>query len=85
VSTDLFYDPDVSRARAWKEAGALAVEMEAAALATVAGQHGIRFGCVLAVSDVLGDERSRIDADALDAAGERLGLAGADVLRESGL
>ncbi len=85
VSTDLFYDPDASRARTWTEAGALAVEMEAAALATVAQRRGVRFGCLLAVSDVLFHERERLDHDALETVGTKLGRAGAAVLGESGL
>ena len=85
VSSDLFYDPDVSRMRAWAAAGALAVEMEAAALATVAQRRDIRFGCLLAVSDVLADDRERIDAEALELAGIKLGRAATAVLGESGL
>jgi uridine phosphorylase len=83
VSTDLFYERDDSRARAWIEAGAVAVEMEAATVLAVAARRGIRAACVLAVSDVLGTEgeqRERLDADALADAGLRLGRAGAAVL-----
>src|SRR5215218_6032877 len=36
VSSDLFYDPDPARAAAWVREGAVAVEMEAAALLAVA-------------------------------------------------
>jgi uridine phosphorylase len=79
VSTDLFYSRDEAaeaRARArWRSAGALAVEMEAATLFTLAGLRGVRAGCLLAVSDVLGDAtgRGRIDDAALERAGRRLG------------
>lgn len=80
VSTDLFYDPDEGRNAAWRQAGALAVEMEAAALAAVAQRRGVRFGCVLAVSDVLASGRERIGAEALERAGEAVGRAGARAL-----
>jgi uridine phosphorylase len=83
VSTDLFYDPDLSRMRAWIEAGALAVEMEAAALAAVGERRGVEFGCLLAVSDLLGEDgggRERIGAEELEQAGEALGRAAAAAL-----
>ncbi len=81
VSTDLFYDPDETRNATWRAAGARAVEMEAAALATVAARRGLRFGCVLAVTDVLGDtSRERIGAEALERAGEAVGAAAARAL-----
>lgn len=76
VSTDLFYERDERRADEWRAAGALAVEMEAATVLTVAGHRGIRAACVLAVSDALkGNDRRRLDADALADAGLRLGHA----------
>ena len=75
VSTDLFYDRDDARQETWVQAGARAVEMEAAALAAVAEARGVRFACVLAVSDVLAGERERISPDALDAAGLAVGAA----------
>jgi DeoD family purine-nucleoside phosphorylase len=80
VSTDLFYDPDRSRPQEWAAAGALAIEMEAAALAAVARRRDVRFGCLLAVSDLLADGRERIDAEALERAGEDLGRAAARAL-----
>jgi DeoD family purine-nucleoside phosphorylase len=71
VSTDLFYDPDEGRAARWVRAGALAVEMEAAALFTVASLRGAAAACLLAVTDLLaGGGRERI-ADAELAAAER--------------
>jgi DeoD family purine-nucleoside phosphorylase len=85
VSTDLFYERDASRARAWVEAGAVAVEMEAATVLAVAARRAIRAACVLAVSDVLGPDgkqRERLDADALTDAGLRLGRLAAAVLEE---
>jgi uridine phosphorylase len=78
VTCDLFYDPDHDdRLAEWRAAGAVAIEMEAAALAAVSSRRGVRFGCILAVSDVLpeSDTRRRIGADALVSAGLNLGRA----------
>ena len=73
VSSDLFYDPDPGRAEGWAGAGAVAVEMEAATLFTVAGRHGAAAGCVLVVSDDPG--RRRIADDELQQAELRMGEA----------
>jgi DeoD family purine-nucleoside phosphorylase len=81
VSTDLFYDPDPGRPAAWRAAGALAVEMEAAAVLAVAARHGVRAACLLAVSDSEAGGGTRIDADALAAAELRLGEAALAALR----
>jgi DeoD family purine-nucleoside phosphorylase len=75
VSSDLFYDPDPDRARAWARAGALAVEMEAATLLAVAARHGVAAAIVLAVSDTVADG-TRIAPEALEAAEAELGRAG---------
>lgn len=81
VSTDLFYDPDSGRAAAWTAAGAAVVEMEAAAVFSVAARHGVAAACILAVTDLLaGGTRRRIDSDALAEAEEALGRAGATAL-----
>ena len=82
ASTDLFYDRSAERSRGWREAGALAVEMEAATLLRVGELRGIRVGCLLAVSDVFDGDgtRRRIDADALLKAAESLGRVGAGAL-----
>jgi uridine phosphorylase len=71
VSADLFYDPDPNRPARWAAAGAVAVEMEAATLFTVAHRRGAAAGCVLAVTD--DPARNRIGADALAQAELRLG------------
>ena len=76
VSTDLFYDPDPERPAAWRAAGALAVEMEAAAILAVAARRGIRAACLFTVSDSVAGGGERIDPDALVAASARLGRAG---------
>ncbi|HEV2813938.1 MAG TPA: hypothetical protein VGW10_11860, partial [Solirubrobacteraceae bacterium] len=80
VSTDLFYDPDPARVASWRAAGALAVEMETAALFCVGLRRGISVACVLAVSDVLGSERVRISEEGLRAAGSAVGRAGLGAL-----
>jgi uridine phosphorylase len=76
ISVDLFYGDEAPR-----PPGTLAVEMEAAAVLALASRRGLAAGCVLAVSDRLaGDERERIDDDALVAAGEAAGRAAAEAL-----
>jgi uridine phosphorylase len=74
ASADLFYDPDPERPGRWLAAGAVAVEMEAAALFTVARLRGVAAGCVCAVSDLV-PEGGRIGEDELHAAELRLGEA----------
>jgi DeoD family purine-nucleoside phosphorylase len=74
VSTDLFYEPDRGREAQWAAEGALAVEMEYAAVFAVAARRGIPAGCVLAVSDLLtSSTHLRIEHDALREAEQRLG------------
>jgi purine-nucleoside phosphorylase len=72
VSSDLFYDPDPSRADEWRAAGAVAIEMEAATLLMVAGRHGLPAACVCVVSDIVATHE-RIGEDALLAAEAELG------------
>jgi DeoD family purine-nucleoside phosphorylase len=80
ATSDLFYDRS-GRSSDWARAGALAVEMEAAALLRIAELRGVRAGCVLVVSDVFEDgERRRMEPDALVLAAERLGEVGAAAL-----
>jgi uridine phosphorylase len=74
ASADLFYDPDTGRPGRWRAAGAVAVEMEAATLFTVARLRGVAAGCVLIVSDRV-PEGERIGDDELHAAELRLGEA----------
>lgn len=82
ATSDLFYARDRDGAREWREAGALAIEMETATLLRVGELRDIQVACLLAVSDVFGDdgERRRIDAEDLLRAGERLGRVGAGAL-----
>jgi uridine phosphorylase len=74
ASADLFYNPDPERAPGWAAEGAVAVEMEAATLFTVARAHGVAAGCVLVVSDLVPDG-SRLGDDELHAAELRMGEA----------
>src|ERR671927_937005 len=46
VSSDLFYNPDGGQYERWSKRGILAVEMEAAALFTVAALRGVHGGCL---------------------------------------
>jgi uridine phosphorylase len=70
VSADLFYDPDPGRREAWAAAGAVAVDLEAAALLAVAGRHEVAAACVLAITAAGPD---RIGEDDLAAAEQELG------------
>lgn len=55
ASSDLFYNPDEGIYARWSKRGVLAVEMEAAALFTVAALKGVRAGCLLLISDMVID------------------------------
>jgi uridine phosphorylase len=84
VSTDLFYDAREEMEAGWVEQGAEVVEMEAATLLAIAEKRGVRAAVLLAVSDLLaGDERSRIGAGKLEAAGVALGQAAYAALKNS--
>jgi uridine phosphorylase len=83
ATTDLFYDRDRRRVAGWADAGALAIEMEAATLLRVAELRGVRAACVLLVSDVFENGvRRRLEPDALAVAAERLGAVGAAALAQ---
>jgi DeoD family purine-nucleoside phosphorylase len=82
VSTDLFFDPRPGEAGAWLDQGALAVEMEAAALLQVAALRGAAAACVLAVSDVPSEDGSRrAEPDQLEEIGVRLGRVAYEAVR----
>ncbi len=78
ATSDLFYERDPGREAAWRAAGAVAVEMEAAALMRLGQVLGVPVGCVLAVSNAVRGER--LGDDALVAAGLAVGRAGARAL-----
>ena len=77
VSSDLFYDPTERPAELWGNLGVLAVEMEAAAIFTIAAMRGVRAGCLLTVSDTIGaEEVVRIgDEELRDAVDNMMALA----------
>jgi uridine phosphorylase len=77
VSTDIFYEPEGSgREARWVAAGALAIEMEAAALFAVGQRRGVAIGCLLAVSDIFDrGDREHADDEELLAAAVRMGEA----------
>jgi len=73
VSSDLFYNPDDGQYERWSKRGILAVEMEAAALFTVAALRGVSAGCLLTVSDIVVEgEFVRISDEELRAAIDRM-------------
>jgi uridine phosphorylase len=80
VSTDLFYEPQREREEQWRRQGAEAVEMEAATLFAVGERLDVAVGCVLIVSDVLGEQRARIGEQALERAAEAMGQVAAAAL-----
>lgn len=80
ASSDLFYELGESRLDAWRTAGALAVEMEAAALFAVGQRRGAAVACVLAITDLIGEERERITPAGLAQAGLAVGRLGASAL-----
>jgi purine-nucleoside phosphorylase len=72
VSTDLFYDRR-GLERGWRDAGALAVEMEAATLFALAATREFDAAALLVVSDLILPSRRRIGSDELRAAEQRMG------------
>jgi purine-nucleoside phosphorylase len=54
VTADLFYDPEEDPQKLWHSLGVLAVEMEASAIFTLSAMHGVRAGCLLTVSNLIG-------------------------------
>jgi DeoD family purine-nucleoside phosphorylase len=73
VSTDVFYDRRDGMNERWAADGAVAVEMEAAALFAVARARGVRAGCLLGVTDLIAGARQRIDQERLEEMGVELG------------
>jgi DeoD family purine-nucleoside phosphorylase len=83
ASTDLFYDPRAGLEKEWRAGGAVAVEMEAAAVLAVAGRRDVRAGCLLLVSDQLaGGDRTRLAQEELERGGVRLGEVALGALAE---
>jgi purine-nucleoside phosphorylase len=85
VTTDLFYDPDPERPRTWRDAGAVAVEMETAAILATAAGHGVSAGCVLVVTDQLArGGRERMDHEEIEERSARLGEVALAALSRAG-
>jgi uridine phosphorylase len=84
ASTDLFYEEGSDRGARWREAGAVAVEMETSALFAVGAHAGIEVACLLAVSDTFDAHgaRTRIDDHALLEAAEAMGRAAVAALAD---
>jgi DeoD family purine-nucleoside phosphorylase len=74
VSTDLFYDGR-GLEREWAQAGAVAVEMEAATLFTLARTRDVQAAALLIVSDLVLPARRRIGPEELREAEMRMGRA----------
>jgi DeoD family purine-nucleoside phosphorylase len=72
ASTDVFYEPDEGQNERWAARGVLAVEMEAAALFTIAALRGVRAGALLTVSDLIVGVHERISDEALRAGVESM-------------
>jgi|SRR5690625_514638 len=53
LSSDIFYDDESDAYEKWAKFGVLCVEMEAAAIYTIAAQHGVKALAVLTISDSL--------------------------------
>ena len=83
VTTDLFYD-DRGLEREWSAAGALAVEMEAATLFSLAAARGVQAAALLVVSDLVLPARVRIGPDELRDGERRMGEAALRALLAEG-
>lgn len=84
ASTDLFYAAGPELERAWRQAGAAAVDMESAALLSLAQQRGLQAGSILLVSDLLRSQRVRMAMPELRAGEQRLGELAARALTGAG-
>jgi purine-nucleoside phosphorylase len=79
VTSDVFYNPDAGQYQRWSSRGILAVEMEAAALFTVAAiggvgkVPGVQAGCLVTVSDIIVEGVfTRISDEEMPAAVDRM-------------
>ena len=82
VSSALFYDTPDGKMAAWQQLGALAVEMEAAVLYTLAAMHDVEALAVMTVSDIIdldGTDHVRISDDELRRGVERMMAVACDV------
>jgi DeoD family purine-nucleoside phosphorylase len=79
VSSDLFYEDRAGLEQRWRDAGAVAVEMESAALFALAAKRDVQAASLLIVSDIV-PTRARIESDDLRAAEHRAGELALDAL-----
>jgi uridine phosphorylase len=79
VSTDLFYDRRGDEAAGWVEQGAIAVEMETAAIFQVASRRGAEAACVLGIT--ADPDEHRATPEQVETIGLRVGDAGYAALR----
>ena len=80
VTSDLFYEDGSARLDAWRAAGAVAVEMEAAALFATGRRRGVAVGCVVAITDILVGRPGRLEPEERREAGIAAGRLGAAAL-----
>ena len=80
VTADLFYEHGPGRIDQWRRAGVMAVEMEAAAMFTVARLRGLRLACACMVTDGSPGGGERLAGERLERATGRLGRIGLDAL-----
>ena len=82
ASTDLYYDHDPARRRAWREAGAAAVDLSAAAVLAVGRRAGVAVGCALIVAESAAGER--LTHEELERALIELGARAASAFADAG-
>ena len=80
VTSDLFYEDGPERLDAWRAAGALAVEMEAAPLFATGRRRGVAIGAVVAITDLLAGRPGRLGTEERREAGIAAGRLGAGAL-----
>lgn len=87
ASNDLFYGEQSERIARLVSEGVEVIEMEAAALIQVAARHRKAAACMLCVSDAMRSDGThvRLDSNALENAGVRLGRAGLNALAQLGV
>jgi DeoD family purine-nucleoside phosphorylase len=88
ATIDVFshYHPDPNFVRPWRDAGALAVEMEASALFYLAASRGVQAACLGVVVDIDSGEENQehtyLSEDALNAAVDRMIDVALDAISE---
>jgi DeoD family purine-nucleoside phosphorylase len=75
VTTDVFYESRDGVQERWAAEGAVAVEMETAAVFAVAQRREARAACLLGVTDLIAGARERLDQEAVEQLGVELGEA----------